>query len=347
MPGKNRDITSLQPTRILVRATNWVGDAIMTLPAIRTIRRNFARARITVLARPWVAELHAADPHVDEVIIYHKSGEHRGVTGMYRLAREVRRHCFDMAILLQNAFEAAVIARLASIPVIAGYSRDGRRPLLTHPVAIRPEIRRGHQVRYYQDMLAQLGLVPGPDDLHLPLAAGARQWAERALAGRPRPLVGINPGAAYGPAKRWPAERYAAVARDLWNRFGGTPVVFGTRADREAAALVRDTVPAAVDLTGRTTLAQAAAAIARCDCFLTNDSGLMHVAAAANIPLVAVFGSTDPVTTGPASPRAKIVRHPLACAPCLRPTCTSGFSCMLDIQPAEVTAAAAELLAAA
>jgi len=343
----NTYISGLRPKRLLVRATNWVGDAIMTLPAIRTIRRNFPDAHLTVLARPWVAELHAADPHVDNVILYHKTGEHRGVTGMYRLAREVRRHRFEMAILLQNAFEAAVIARLAGIPVIAGYSRDGRRPLLTHPVAIRPEIRRGHQVRYYQDLLVQLGLSPGPDHLYLPLSEPAQQWAEDALAGRPRPFVGINPGAAYGPAKRWPAERYAAVARELWERFGGTPVIFGTKADRKAVAVIGGAVPAAVDLTGRTTLAQAAAAIALCDCFLTNDSGLMHVAAAAGIPLVAVFGSTDPVATGPASPRARIVRHPLACAPCLQPTCKTGFACMLGIEPAEVAAAASELLAAA
>ncbi len=347
MSRHTRNISGLQPARILIRATNWIGDAIMTLPAIRTIRRNFPASRLVVLSRPWVAELHGADPQVDEVILYDKNGQHGGLRGLFRLARELRAHRFDLAILLQNAFEAAMIARLAGIPVIAGYSRDGRRPLLTHPVAIRPEIRRRHQVLYYQDLLRQLGLAPGPDDLYLPLSETAQQWARAALAGQPRPIIGINPGAAYGPAKRWPAERYAAVARELWKRFGGTPVVFGTKADQQAAAVIGEAVPATLDLTGRTTLAQAAAAIARCDCFLTNDSGLMHVAAAAGIPLVAVFGSTDPVATGPASPRAKIVRHALACAPCLQPTCKTGFACMLDIEPAEVAAAATELLAAA
>ncbi len=345
MRRKQTTITGLRPARILIRATNWVGDAIMTLPAVRTIRQNFPAAHISVLAQPWVADIFTANLHVDTVIEYRKRSEHRGVRGMYRLGRQLRRQGFDMAILLQNAFEAAVIARLAGIPVIAGYSRDGRRPLLTHPVPIRPAIRRAHQVYYYQDLLAQLGLTPGKNDLYLPLSNEARTWAEKTFADRSRPLIGLNPGAAYGPAKRWPAERYATLAQRLHRQLGGTPVIFGTKADREAADVITRAVPETLDLCGRTTLAQALAAIALCDCFVTNDSGLMHVAAAAGVPLVAIFGSTDPEATGPFSKKARIIRRPLSCSPCLRPTCKHGFECMLAIEPNEVASAVLDLLA--
>ncbi len=340
-----KPILSLRPARILLRATNWVGDAIMTLPAVRTIRQNFPEARITVLAQPWVADVFTSNPFVDDVILYEKKTDHRGIAGMWRLGRQLAGHGFDMAILLQNAFEAALLARLAGIPVIAGYSRDGRWPLLTHPVRIRPAIRQTHQVHYYQDLLRQLGLAPGPDELYLFLPEEATAWSRRTMEGHAKPLVGLNPGAAYGPAKRWPADKYAGLAHRLWRETGATPVVFGTDADRDAAARVREKVPAALDLTGRTTLAQAMAAISRCDVFVTNDSGLMHVAAAAGIPLVAIFGSTDAVATGPFSENARIVRREMECSPCLQPECSKGFHCMLDISEQEVGDVVLDLLA--
>ncbi|MEW6427170.1 MAG: lipopolysaccharide heptosyltransferase II [Thermodesulfobacteriota bacterium] len=331
---------SLPPSlrNILIRATNWIGDAIMTLPAVRSIRQNYPEARITVLAQPWVADIFAADLHVDRVILYEKKGRHRGIGGMLRLARELAPQRFDGVILLQNAFEAALIARLAGIPVIAGYSRDGRRPLLTHPVKLSDEIRRVHQVHYYQNIVRQLGLTPGPDKLYLPLAETEQRWAREFVAELPRPLVGINPGAAYGPAKRWPAERYGELAARLAEESGGSVLVFGTAQDGEAVAVIRGACPAVIDLTGRTTLSQAMALIARLDLFVTNDSGLMHVAAAAATPLVAIFGSTSAVETGPFADRVMVVQKDFPCIPCLKPECSTDFRCMLEIGVGEVLA---------
>jgi len=333
-----------QPISILVRATNWIGDAIMTLPAVRTIRANFPMAKITVLAQPWVADIFTANPYVDQVLVYRKKTDHAGLSGMWRLSRELAAQKFDLAILLQNAFEAALLAKLAGIPVIAGFNRDARGVLLTCPVPVTKEIKSKHQVFYYQHLLSALGLTPFENRLYLHLSEQDKGWAHDFVLQLPKPIIGLNPGAAYGPAKCWPAERYGEVAKKLVDRLGGSVLVFGTAADTAAAATIDKQVGHSVDLTGKTSLAQAMALIGRCALFITNDSGLMHVAAAQNTPLVAIFGSTDAVATGPFSDKAEVVQKSLACAPCLKTHCPTNFECMKGITTEEVEKAALGLL---
>jgi len=334
-----------QPISILIRATNWIGDAIMTLPALKTIRANFPLARLTVLAQPWVADIFTSNPMVDQVLLYHKKTKHAGLLGMWRLSRELAAHRFDLAILLQNAFEAALLARLAGIPQVAGFSRDARRLLLSHPVRISPEIRKRHQVFYYQHLLSELGLTPSENRLELTLSPEDNNWARDFLHTLPRPIIGLNPGAAYGPAKCWPAERYGEVARRLKGQCGGSVLVFGTKADQQAAAIIRQRAGDIIDLTGQTTLAQAMALIDLCQVFITNDSGLMHVAAAQATPLIAIFGSTDAVATGPFAERVVIVEKELPCRPCLKTHCPNQlFTCMNGISTDEVAEAALGLL---
>uniref|UniRef100_UPI004055D5A2 lipopolysaccharide heptosyltransferase II n=1 Tax=Candidatus Electronema sp. TaxID=2698783 RepID=UPI004055D5A2 len=336
------------PRNVLVRSTNWIGDAVMTTPALRTIRSNFPEARITLLALPWVADVFAACPHLDRIFIYDKQGRHRGLRGKLRLAAELRAEHFDLAILLQNAFEAALITWLARIPARAGYTTDARGLLLTHGVRKAPDIGSRHQVEYYQEMLAGLGLRRGPDELELFVSPAAAHTAVELLGqGEKRPVIGLNPGAAYGPAKRWPSAKYAELAARLEAETGGLIVVFGTKADQAAAEEISAAVKGrALDLTGRTSLAEAAACIARCDVFVTNDSGLMHVAAALNTPLAAVFGSTDHIATGPFSQRVTVIRHPLPCSPCLKTHCPQGhLRCMELVSVEETAQAALQLLA--
>lgn len=336
-----KNLKEYHPQRILVRSTNWIGDAIMTTPAVRTIRENFPGAEITMLAQPWVAAVFGASPHVDRIIHYEKKGRHKGLAGMLRLAGVLKGCGFDMAILLQNAFEAAFITRVAAIPVRAGYKRDGRSPLLTHGIRIREETRKRHQVHYYQTLLEDLGLTPGPDELFLQLDAKdvtfARGYREEL---RPGPLIGLNPGAAYGPAKCWPAERYGELAVRIHQDTGAKFLVFGTAADKETiAAICAHGSDYIIDLAGRTNLGQAMALISVCDAFVTNDSGLMHVGAATGTPLVAIFGSTDAVATGPFSERAVVLQKELDCRPCLKKTCASDFQCMYAITVLEVARA--------
>lgn len=329
--------------RILIRSTNWIGDAVMTTPAVRSIRQCFPEAEITLLALPWVADVFRASPRVDRILPYERNGRHAGLRGKFVLAAELKRERFDAAILLQNAFEAAFITLLAGIPVRAGYTSDGRGLLLTHGVKRTAEIKVVHQVHYYQEMVRGLGCESGPDDLELVVPPEGDAWAADFL-GAEIPaggkIIGLNPGASYGPAKRWPADKFSALAARLQEFSDIVLLVFGTDADRPAATEVISACGDRCrvrDLTGRTSLAQAMGLISRCHAFVTNDSGLMHVAAALDTPTVAIFGSTNPVTTGPFSSRATVVRTDLACSPCLETHCPKKhFQCMEDIAVADV-----------
>lgn len=316
----------------------------MTTPAVRTIRQNFPEAEITLLALPWVADIFSASPHVDEILTYDRDGRHKGLKGKIALAGELRRERFDAAILLQNAFEAAFITSLARIPFRAGYTTDGRGLLLTHGVKKHRDIKLRHQVHYYQEMLQGLGLQTGPDTLELHISEENLAWANNFVrektSGQKKKIIGINPGAAYGPAKCWPAEKYAALGKQLCLDPEVIVAVFGTRADHDAALIIQKEVNKnanVIDLTGRTSLGQALAMINVCNVFVTNDSGLMHVSAALKIPTVAIFGSTDHVATGPYSDNSSIVRTELDCSPCLETHCPrKHFRCMEDIHVEDV-----------
>jgi len=320
-------------SEVLIRGTNWIGDVVMTFPAIAAVRETLPRARITVLVKPWVADLVRMHPAVDEVMVYERPGRHEGIGGLWNLARELRARRFDAAILLQNAIEAAIIARLAGIPVRAGYSTDARGFLLTHPVTRSGEIKKVHQTLYYLEMLEALGfrssdrsarIVPAEQDRE----TARRRLGEYGIAGR-RPIVGVAPGAAYGPAKRWFPERFAAVADRLIGTFSCPVLLFGGAGDRESTEAVQAAAQKAfIDIAGRTTLSETIALIACCDLFITNDSGLMHVAGALGVPTVAIFGSTNPVTTSPPGERSVIVRRAVDCSPCLKPECPTDFKCM-------------------
>ncbi len=333
--------------KILVRSTNWIGDAVMTTPAVRTIRQNYPEAEITLLALPWVADVFNTSPHIDKIFSYDKNGRHAGIKGKFLLARDLREEGYDAAILMQNAFEAAFITLLARIPVRAGYTTDGRGLLLTHGVKKNRDIKLRHQVHYYQEMLEGLGLTPGPDDLELHIGDKDVLWAAKSInqykAGQKSTVIGINPGAAYGPAKCWPVDKYARLAKNLCKNSDVIVVVFGTKADSVAAGQIQDAVDnqvKVIDLTGKTTLGQALGMIKQCNVFVTNDSGLMHVSAALYVPTVAIFGSTDHIATGPYSDNASIVRTELDCSPCLETHCPKKhFRCMEDISVDDVAQA--------
>ncbi len=349
-----RPLDPAAPRRILVRGTNWVGDAVMTLPALATLARLCPQARIEVLARPWVAPIYRASPVRPGVRILEVPGRHSGARGRLRAAAELRREGFHWAVLFQNALEAAFIARWAGIPVRVGYSRDARWWLLTHAVPCGADKRRVHETAYYLHILhgAGLPLLPPPDqgvEPELELETRDQEWAHQFLArlGLEGPLLGLAPGAAFGPAKCWPASRFAAAARELAGRGGPFQAVllFGSRGEAPACAQVAAELEGlqVVDLAGRTSLGRALALLQRLGAFVTNDSGLMHAAAALGTPTVAVFGSTNPATTAPLGERVKVVRHPPDCAPCKKPVCPRNLECFTAVSPGEVAQAVRDL----
>ena len=338
--------------KVLIRGTNWIGDVVMTLPAVAAVRKTWPGARISVLAKPWVADVYRLSKDVDDVIVFQEPGRHAGIGGKLRLAGELRGVGFDCAILLQNAIEAAIIAVLAGIPLRAGYNSDGRGLLLTHAVRRTKAIRRVHQIDYYIEMVQALGCTPAGRAVRLRPGRDYDDLAGTLFArfgiAENRHRIGIAPGAAYGPAKKWFPERFAAVADRLIADTGAQTILFGSAGDQESAAAVQGSARhPLIDIAGMTNLKEAIALIARCSLFISNDSGLMHVAGALGVPTIALFGSTNPVTTSPVGKQSVVIHHDVDCSPCLKPVCPTDFRCMERIGVEEVCAAARKLLTAA
>lgn len=341
--------------RIVVRGPNWLGDAVMCEPALSGLRRIFPQASLTLLVKPAVAELFANHPAIDRIMPYEDRGRHAGFAGKWRLAGELRRARFDLAVLFQNAFEAALLTCLAGIPRRYGYATDGRSLFLSDPVA-RPDRRKPlHQVQYYWDLLKPLGLTGDPSQPKLFLSAEEeRSMAERlATAGIAEAdiVIGINPGSTYGGAKRWLPDRFAESTEQLCRRLnesGGrrtAVVILGAKGEerlgREIAAHLSS--PTTV-LSGTTTIRQLMAAVQRCAVLITNDTGPMHIASAFQIPVVAIFGPTDWRTTSPYGSDHAVVRHPVDCAPCMLRECPIDHRCMTGVSVDQVYKAAAKLL---
>lgn len=344
------------PSRILVRAPNWIGDAVMCEPALRGLRSLFPNAEITLLAKPAIAELFIAYPGINRRLVYDDRGIHAGLSGKWALAGLLRRHQFDLAVLFQNAFEAALLTWLAGIRRRYGYVTDGRAFLLTDPVARPDRATLVHQVHYYWDLLKPLGVTGAPTVPALAVSADEIRAMDERLTeigvGREDLIVGVNPGSTYGGAKRWLPERYAEAALRVCRQIEqqqGRPVsvvILGAKGEEELGHSVADrlTVRSAV-LSGRTNIRELMAATKRCTILLTNDTGPMHMAAAFGVPVVAVFGPTDWKTTAPYGQEASIVRQPVDCAPCLLRECPIDHRCMTGVTVDMVTQAAVGQLA--
>ena len=335
----------MQWTKILVRATNWLGDAILALPALRALRGRFPRAQITVLARPWVADLYRREPCCDQVLL---------CQGRRRLVRDLRSQRFDAAILLPNAFGAALLVRMAGIPRRIGYNRAHRGFLLTDAIPLpKPGAIPPHQVFYYLELLrraAILDAIPPTGSIELHGAEQARRAGQRTFAamGLSGPVIGISPGAQNSRAKQWLPESFAEAAGQLAHALGGSVAIFGSASERMLAQAIAEAIRRAghpvLNLAGETSLVQFLELAAACRVFLTNDSGAMHVAAALGTPTVAIFGPTIEAETGPLSPRAQVVRAPVECSFCMLRDCPTDHRCMTRISAEHVAQAALELL---
>jgi heptosyltransferase-2 len=323
--------------RILVRAPNWIGDVVLSLAAVRDVRRNFPQARLEVLARPWVAELYQAIGEVDAV---REAGRFRGDVESLRGAS------FDTAILLTNSFGTALQVWLAGIPERWGYATELRSALLTRRARVPGSLSGESEVYYYRAMLAGVGLrVSAEPDTSL---ACRPEWAERAQTLLPGGRwVGINPGAAFGSAKRWLPERYSALADRIMRKAGARVVLLGAAADRPVAeAIARGMSEAPTILCGRTGLGDLAGVLRRLALLVTNDSGPMHLASALGVPVAALFGPTDWRETAPRGPH-RLLREPVPCAPCKLRACPVDHRCMRLVAVDRVERECLEMLEAA
>ncbi len=326
--------------RILIRATNWVGDAIMALPALRVVRSRFPDAEITILARPYVAAIYEDQKICDNMMFVDNESDISG---------ELRAQKFDVALLLQNAFEAAWFAWRAGIPERIGYARDGRSLLLTKVVPVpEPGEIPAHEQYYYLELLRRTGWLdnlPNETFIRLNVPKENRQRAAEFLssagAKSDRLRIAIGAGASYGSAKCWPPDRFAETANRIHAQTGADVILFGTSAEAAvSAAIVAGMRQPPINLTGKTSIADLPALLSQCHLFIGNDSGAMHVAAAVGLPVVAVFGPTDPFGTAPVTPRCSIIQEKPYCSPCFLRRCPTDHRCMKRVTPEAVESAA-------
>jgi heptosyltransferase-2 len=325
-------------TRLVILAPNWLGDAVMALPAIADVRRALPETTVAVAARASIAPLFQL-AGVHEIAV---------IPDRWRTAGDLLRDGrFGVAILLPNSLGAAIAAKRARIPERWGYGADLRGPLLTRAIA-RPH--GVHQVAYYQRLVQALGFPNTSSEPRITIPATSRDTAASLLneCGRnaTKALAAIAPGAAFGGAKRWPAESFAALVDGLSDD-GVQSVMVGATADRAAAESVLNAVSPStraslppVDLVGRTSLAVLAAVLAECRALVTNDSGAMHVAAAAGIPVTAVFGPTNEHETRPLGAMHTVVASDAWCRPCMLRECPLDHQCMRSVDVPTVLSAA-------
>jgi heptosyltransferase-2 len=335
--------------KTLVRAPNWIGDAVMALPTLEAIRRARAKDEICVLARPAITDLFAGQAFADRFLPFDFLGRHRGWIGREKLAAELRKERFDAALLLQNAFEAAWLAWRAGIPERIGYARDARGPLLTKTIQVPKagEIPK-HESHYYLELLRRAGWADAPGEIPrvcLTIPDAARSGAESALrrAGVRENSwrCAIAAGASYGAAKCWPPERFAQLADRLVSECAADVIFFGSSGEREISNRIRSKMNSpAISMVGETSMRDFAALLASCSLFIGNDSGAMHVAAAVGLPVIGIFGSTDPEGTAPLTEQFTLVREPVSCSPCFLRRCPVDHRCMTRINVDSVFEAA-------
>jgi heptosyltransferase-2 len=330
--------------KILIRGPNWVGDAVLAIPALKAIREKFPAAEITLLVRPWVAGLFSSAPYVDRVWSVSKPTT---LKNWVRIMRDIRERNFDVGLLLPNSFESALMMFLGGVRQRIGYGTDGRGWMLTDSVA-RGAGRR-HQIHYYLDLAKALSAVTDRPSISIEATPSERQSARQLLTAEgisgDSPFLVLNPGAAYGSAKRWHQERFANVADNLARELGLQVAIIGSDTERPIA----DEICAGMKsetavLNGRTSLEMLIGVLSESSLMITNDSGPMHIAAALGIPTVAIFGPTDETNTGPYGPRTRIVKHAVECSPCLLRDCPIDHRCMNAVTVDEVCRAAKELV---
>ncbi len=335
-----------KPHRIIVKAVNWLGDLVMSGPALHAIRETFPDAHLAVLVRRELASFFDGARWVDEVISYRLRGGLTGLSDQLAIVRRIRAGRFDLAVAFPSSFQSALWMAFAGVRRRAGYQADHRGFMLTHKVAPRADVERAHQAHHWLTMVAEtIGAEGAAEAYRLEVNPKSREKMRAWLANRrvrpERPLIALAPVAAYGPAKEWPMERYAALADIIAARHGAECVLMGGPEDlaqcqRIAAQCTRSALVAA----GETTVGELIALLSLCQGFAGNDSGCMHLAGALGLPTVAIFGSTNPARTGPMGPHCRIIYRGLECSPCLERTCRFGhYNCLREIAAEEVAGA--------
>ena len=348
----------MKTKRILIRGTNWLGDAVMTTPAMERLRASFPEAHIALLATPLTAGLFQGSPLVNEIIEYRR--REQGVKASFDAVRQIRSGRLDVSLLFQNAFEAALLAWLGGIGVRIGFAEQGRSALLTHKLHRGAEHRNRHQTNDYLDIVAEcervcLGQSFKPE-IEMPLPSLVATLAQRQAAkGKLRhfeitdhhPLIALNTGATNSRAKCWPADRFAELADRLNKELNAQIVLIGGEAERDYADNVFRQIGKrhTVNLAGKTSMPELIGLLAECDLLVSNDTGPAHVAAALGTPTLTIFGPTNEFETSPTGLHSQLIRAGnIECARCMHRDCPIDHRCMTRLTTDAVFAQALKLL---
>ncbi len=341
--------------KILVRGTNWVGDAVMTIPALRELRRVFPDAEISLAAKPWADALFRDADFLDEIITINKTKPK--FRSIFHQADAIRETGFDLAVLLPNSFESALTTILSRVPRRIGYNKDLRGLLLTDPIAVPEWKDRRHEVFYYLNLVSEAERrVLGTDsvrhampDISLPVSEARRAAARKILVDHgivkaTGPIVALGVGSTNSRAKRWPAKNFAELG-DLLQNAGAIVYLAGSPEDRDVAdEVIKFAKVKPFDLVGKTDVGEAAAMLAESDLLISNDMGLAHIAPSVGTNTLVIFGPTNPETTRPFSDSALVVREPVECSPCMLRDCPIDHRCMTRILPQRIFDLAAEFI---
>ncbi len=339
--------------KIYVRGTNWVGDAVMTIPALRELRRVFPRAHVTLHTRGWARGIFEDADYLDEILTFEKSRSK--IKTAFAQSAAIKAQEFDLAVLLTNSFETALVAKLAGIPRRFGYAKEARAILLTDAIEIPEWKNQRHEVYYYLNLIAEIErriagietVLSVEPNIDLPISVQRKTQARRILAENgvdlSRQIVALGVGSTNSQAKRWGAENYARLNDQLQNDLQASVILIGAADEINVAHEVYNRSQSKPTiLTGKTTLAEAAAILSAVDLMISNDMGLAHVSSAAQTKTLVIFGPTNPHTTKPWN--AEIVYKAVECAPCMLRDCPIDHRCMTAISADEVFAQAAKML---
>jgi heptosyltransferase-2 len=332
--------------KIVVRAPNWIGDTILCLPALTSLKKNYPDAEIWVAASAWTEGIFAPLDWIRGILSLSNRNSLKSVA---MDAHKLKEYGFDIGILFTNSFGSALLFFLAKIPHRWGYARDGRHLLITKRVRTHPLESRGHHIQYYLKLLSKLGLENTPALLDYPMKEEEKRQARDLLRSlgvdTHKPIITMSPGAAYGPAKRWPESHFAELAGLLQAHNGAEILLIGTEADTKIAESIASFLKKKpVILTGKTTIPQLAGVIGQSDLFISNDTGPMHLANALKVPVIAMFGPTDPQITGPYQSPSTVFKNDVPCWPCSYRDCPFEHQCMTQVSPSKVYEACQEFL---
>ena len=327
--------------RILVRGVNWVGDTILSYPTVQQLKAFFPKSHLAVLVPSYLVDLWKTFPSVDEIIPFQKKAGIGSIWEDMNLSQSLKERNFDLAVILPRSFRSAFHIYLARIPIRVGYRDEWRSLFLTHGIRRTQEVLRGHRVHYYWKVIEPFGKIERPPSPQIFLREEDRMWADRALKDLDipdgKPLIGMNPGATYGLAKCWPPDRFGELGKRLADKWQAKVLLFGKVEERPIVyEVLRHLGAKGIDLTGKTGLLQLAAVLERCSLLVTNDTGTMHIATAVGTPVVALFGPTPRLRTGPWGEGHVVVSKDAPCSPCWKRVCPTDHRCMEGITVEEV-----------